>query len=127
MTLPKIVGLVLCRALEVDPTTGETSLMGVFNALRFRDWPTPMQQFTIYSALRGGVGEGTIKLALARQETEKVIHLYRRWVTLPGRGRYFNLVIPITRCVFPSPGRYGLTLYFDDHELTNRYLDVFTE
>ena len=127
MRLPKIVGLVLCRALEVDRATGETSLVGVFNALRFRDWPSPRQQFTIYSALHGGVGEGTIKLVIVRLETEKAIHLYQRWVTLPGPGRYFNLVIPITRCVFPLPGRYGLTLSFDDQELSNRYLDVFPE
>ena len=126
MRLPKIIGLILCRALEVDRITGETSLVGVFNALRFRDWPSPRQQFTIYSALHGGVGEGTIKLLIARLDTERAIHLYERRVTLPGPGRYFNLVISITQCVFPWPGRYGLTLYFDGQEVTNRYLDVFT-
>lgn len=127
MSLPKIIGLILCRTLESDRATGETSLVGVFNALRFRDWPSPGQQFIVYSALHGGVGEGTIQLVIARLDTERAIHRYQRWVTLPGPGRYFNLVIPITRCVFPLPGRYGLTLYFDGREVSNRYLDVFPE
>lgn len=127
MRLPKIIGLILCRTLETNRATGETSLVGVFNALRFRDWPSPGQEFTIYSALHGGVGEGTMKLVIARLESERTIHRYQRCVTLPGPGKYFNLVIPITRCVFPLPGRYGLTLYFDDQEVSNRYLDVFRE
>ena len=125
MRLPKVLGLVLCWAFEVDRTAGEVSLRGIFNALHFREWPSPIQRFTVYSVLHDGVGEGTIKLEVVRLETEQVIHRYQRWVTLPGRGNYFNLVIPITKGIFPSPGRYRVVLHFDNRELSDRVLDIF--
>ncbi|SRR5579883_2645929 len=127
MRLPKVLGLVLCWAFEVDRAAGEVLLRGIFNALHFRDWPSPPQRFAVYSVLQDGVGEGTIKLEVVRLETEQVVHRYQKWVALPGRGSYFNLVIPITNGIFPSPGRYKVALYFDNQELSGRLLDIYPE
>ncbi len=125
MRLPEVVSLVLCRAFEVNPANGQASLVGIFQVLVFRDWPPPVQRFTAYTTLLGGEGEGTIELAVHRLEEEQLIYRYRRWVTLPGPGQFFNVVIPVTRCVFPSPGRYTVTLYFDDYVLSTRTLELF--
>jgi hypothetical protein len=122
--LPQVTALTLCHRLDVDPTTGFVSLIGVFHALWFQEWPSPAQNFTAYVALYDGVGEGTMELAVTRLRGEDDIYYYQRWFTLPGRWSWLNLVIPVTICVFPHPGRYALRLRFDGKELTRRYLDV---
>jgi hypothetical protein len=113
--------------MALEPSTGVVSLVGVFQARRFRNFPSPVQGFTVYTTLYDGVGEGTMELAVSHLETEKDVGSYKRWFTLPGRGRVFNLVLELKRCVFPAAGRYGVALRFGGKEITSRYLDIFTE
>jgi hypothetical protein len=123
--LPEVLGLAMCERFGPDPATGRASLLGVFHALRFRVFPTAPQRFMVYTALFDGEGEGTIELIVSRLETEEDVHSYRRWFTFPERWQVINLMIPFTRCVFPAPGRYALTLRFNGNELTFRYMDIF--
>ena len=103
------------------------SLTGLFQALRFRRFPSPIHKFTVYAALYDGVGEGTMELEIERLETEEKIYALKRWITFPGRGMIVNYEIKVTRCVFPAPGQYLLTLRFDNQELTHRTLEIFRE
>jgi hypothetical protein len=123
-TLPRVVGLVLCRRMEVDLPTHQTSLVGLFNALTFSTFPAAAA-FTVYAVLYGGKGEGTMKLRVTRLETEEDIYSHERWWTLPGHGLNVHVEIKVRKCAFPGPGRYALSLRFDGQELTSRYLEVF--
>jgi hypothetical protein len=127
MKLPRVFSLLLCDRLAFDPAAGQASLVGVFQALRFRTFPSPPQSFTVYTALYDGIGEGTMEVVVTRLESEKDIGSYQRWFTLPGRARVVNFVTEFKRCVFEAPGRYAIALRFDKQELTHRYLDIFTE
>jgi hypothetical protein len=127
MKLPRVIGLTLCKRLGVDPTSGELSLVGIFQSLRFSAWPSPAHPFTAYALLYDGVGEGTIELVVNRLETEADIYTYQRWFVLPGRGMPVHLEILVRKCSFPAPGRYGLILRFDKNELTRRHLDIYAE
>jgi hypothetical protein len=122
--LPEVVALALCERMEVNPQARQASLVGFFHSLRFPAFPTAPQRFTVYTALFGGSGEGTIELAISQMETEATIDIYRRWFAFPERWMNINLEIPIQRCVFPAPGRYRLQLRFDDQDLSHRYLDI---
>lgn len=124
LRLPIAMGLVLCERLDIDPLARRMSLVGVFHSLRFRNFPTSPQRFTVYAALYGGIGEGTMELMITSLETEQDIHRYRRWQVLPVRGQIGTLEIRLQRCVFPAPGRYALKLSFDGGEATVRYLDI---
>jgi hypothetical protein len=122
--LPTVVSLMLCETLAVEPHLGRLSLVGLFHSRSFHAFPTPPQRFTVYAALFGGVGEGTIELMITRLETERDIHRYQRWHAFPDRNLTANLEIKLVKCVFPAPGRYALSLRFDGRELTRRYLDI---
>jgi hypothetical protein len=76
-------------------------------------------------ALYDGVGEGTIELRIMEWATERDVHVYTRWTTLPGRGLLGQMDLHMTKCVFPRPGRYRLTLQFDGQVLSQCFLDVF--
>ena len=58
---PKVIGLLPCKELGKDPTTGQISVVGLFQSLTFRDFPTPPQAFTVYVALYDGAGNGKMK------------------------------------------------------------------
>lgn len=45
---PKTLGIYLCKRIAIDPAIGEMSLVGLFNAMTFDRFPTPVQRFTIY-------------------------------------------------------------------------------
>jgi hypothetical protein len=124
--LPEVVGLVLCEGLDWHSARGKVSLSGVFQALGFRHFPTVPQDFTVYVALSGAVGEGALKLVITRLETDEEIYYYERWYSFPAdRLLVVNIELPVRRCVFESPGRYGFTLYFDGKFVTERSLLIF--
>lgn len=120
---PRVGGLVLCQRMHVDPLRGEISLVGVFNALTFARWPTSIVDFTAYAPLYGGSGEGTMKLVVTRMDTERDIYTFQRWYAAPGR-RTVHLEVLARRCAFPLPGRYLVSLWFDEHTIARRYLDL---
>lgn len=125
LPLPKPVALVLCQ--KVDVAAGRFSLVGLFHIRRFPVFPTPVQRFTVYVALHGGMGEGTMSLAIARAETENKIYVYQRWMSFADRDRVYDIEIRVRTCVFPAAGRYLCSLWFDNQIVTDRILDVLWE
>src|SRR5438105_9143223 len=98
--IPKVVGLTLCDHIDIDPQTGQFSLVGIFHSRYFRQFPSPVVGFTVYAALYGGRGEGTIELKINRAETETEVYRFRRWFSLPSR-QLVNAELKVKRCVFP--------------------------
>jgi hypothetical protein len=127
MKTPHVIGLVLCKSIGVDVSAGGMILTGVFHHLIYSAFPTSPQRFFAYAALYGGAGEGTIELAVSRLETEERIYRYQRWYAIPQSDLLIHLEIPVRRCAFPAPGRYGLSLRLDDEELAFRPLEIRLE
>lgn len=125
MKKPLVVGLTICKRMAVDPSQGETSLIGLFHSLGFRQFPTPAQSFTVYGALYGGTGEGIMELVCSRMETEEDVYRYQKWLYLPGPGTVTNLEMKVTRCSFPASGTYAFTLRVDGESLTHRSFEVY--
>jgi hypothetical protein len=89
--IPEVVGLLLCERLSFDRATHFATLAGLFQSLRFEQFPSPEKAFTVYAALYGGEGEGTIELTVMRLETEDDIYSYQRWFTFPDDQPLINL------------------------------------
>src|SRR5207237_967512 len=113
--------------LEFDQETHQGSLVGLFMSQRFREYPSPPIDFTVYGILFDGIGEGTLELAVQHVNTAKDIHRAQRWITFPDSFSSLHMQIKIHHCVFPGPGRYDLTLRFDGQEVTHRFLDVYQD
>jgi hypothetical protein len=125
---PEVAGLILCEQMAVVPGQGRMSLEGVFHARRFSEFPTDPQAFTVYAALTDGVGRRTLKLTVTRLETNGIIYSYRRAFAFPpDRLDHVNLEVRVKSCVFPAPGRYAVTLSFDDEAASERTLRIVEE
>ena len=115
------------------PPRGKPSLIDIFHALRFRHFPSPQLNFTVYFALYDGVGEGIMELTISQLQTEEDIVVLKENVVLPGRGMHRNCPISVNNFSFPAPGNYSITLRFrgenedTSNELAFRLLEVFHE
>ncbi|SRR6266487_515516 len=133
MRSPRVVGMMLCKSLSFLPPQGKPSLIDVFHALRFHQFPSLKTHFSVYFALYDGVGEGIMELKISRMETEEDVVLREEKVNLPGRAMHRNCLIPIRDCIFPAPGNYaiGLRLKREGEDMANdlalRFLDIFQE
>ncbi len=122
---PKPVGLILCKRYHVDPQVAEQSLIGVFHAFWARTFPYRAPEFTVYAALTGGKGEGRMVLEIMRMETEQVVYGYTKWYACLGDNLIATFERTVRQCLFPAPGRYSVTLKFEDQEVAQRIVDVF--
>jgi len=117
--------------LEVNPSTGKVSLVGIFQALHFQSFRSAQKSFTVYFALYDGLGEGIIELTISQLETERDVFYRRRHIVFPGRGMVMNIDFPVVNCRFPAPGNYAISLRLKGkeqdsiRELAYRFLDVF--
>lgn len=125
---PHVVGVTLCQELGVKSETGQVSLVGLFQALRVRTFPSPPQDFTVYFGLTDGVGEGTMTFTITRLETNDDLYTQSRWIAFPeDRLLVANMVVSVKACVFPAPARYGLSLSFDRALADERALQVYRD
>src|SRR5262249_52462419 len=118
---PQVIGLVLCDELQVDLAPARVSLTGVFHTRRPDAFPSAPQNVTVYTTLSDGAGEGRMRLEIIRLETGETIYTYERWFAfLADRLLILNLEIPVRKCIFPAPGRYGVRLLFDQELAAER-------
>ena len=83
--------------------------------------------FTVYCALYGGEGEGTISLVVSKWPEEKDVYRYQRWTAFSNTDDYTDLEIPVRKCCFPETGRYSFQLRFEEHLLGQRFVEVRKE
>jgi hypothetical protein len=121
--VPRAFALTLCERMDVNPATGQISLIGIFNYRRFPSYPTPPQRITAYTVLHDGLGEGTMELAITHAGTDQEFVRLQRWFAMTDRLQMVNLEI-IINCVFPAPGRYLFDLRFERQPITTRSLDL---
>ncbi len=121
---PRAIGPLLCRDSAIVPSTATMSLVGLFNARSYAQWPSPIDPFFFYTLLVGGEGEGLMEFVVLSASTEQMVYRYRRWYAVPNPDLPIHFLQKIQRCVFPLPGRYLVSLRFEGEILTQRPLDV---
>ncbi len=124
---PRAIGPLLCRDVTIVPSAATLSLVGLFNARSYADWPSPVDPFYFYALLMGGEGDGLMEFVVLNATTEQLVYRYPRWYTVPASDVPVHFLQRLQRCVFPMPGRYLVALRFDGEILTQRHLDVFQD
>jgi hypothetical protein len=121
---PQACGLILCARVRVEVFPASFNLDALFLGHSFSDFPALAPTFHIYAALFGGRGEGVMELACMELEKERDIYYHKRWIAFSGPARTIHYVVPISKLVFPTPGRYRLTMSFDKEAVAVRMVDV---
>jgi hypothetical protein len=74
-----------------------------------------------------GEGEGELRPEITQLARERAVYRWSIWTGFPGRGMLLHREIRVTRCPFPAPGRYSLTLFFDGIEIAKHFLDIYAD
>ena len=103
------------------------TLVNSFTKLFAAVFPTPPQQFSLCAAFTDGQGERTIDGVITRLETDKEIYTFQKTIHFPSRTTEVRVVYNISKCSFPAPGRYQISMAIDGEWVTSRTLHVIRE
>lgn len=122
---PRVVALVLCSSVDVDPE-GELTIKSAFQSISFADFPGRHPKMEIYIELEGLYEPADFIVTISRIEAEGEGH----WRSeIQSRNRFPNGVGPlVASCpdlIFDRPGRYAIqVLTSDGRPLMDRSLYV---
>ncbi len=127
MFLPPIaVGLKVCQQAITQEGTRHVTLVNCMKRLEVAKLPSSPQNFTVYAILTDGLDEFDLKLVISSLADLEPF-FQRRWkVTIadPLKEKWFY--IEVKRLVFPTEGRYQLTLFANHDLLAQCSLEVIS-
>jgi hypothetical protein len=123
---PKAAGLIVCQHVIVEESTRNMTLVNTFKRLRAIGFPSPPQPFTVYAALTDGRGVLTLDLVVYRPDTLEEIYGRTGRVTFADPLRQERLLVRVSQCSFPVPGRYLISLLADGDEVTYGVVELLS-
>jgi hypothetical protein len=125
MTPPPIVlGLTICEKVIIEEGTKNVTLVSTFTKFTVEEFPSRSHRVAVYTVLTDGLGDATMDLWLARQDTGEVIQRLRGQIHFPDRLAEVRVLFRLNDCSFPAPGEYQFTLLADGEWLAQRQLQV---
>jgi hypothetical protein len=121
---PTALGMQICDGLIVEENTRRVSLINCFSALRSTQFPTGPRPFWVFADLTDGSGPGHANLIVVRAETGEHVFSESKPIRFLNRLQVVQYGWRVTRCSFPAPGRFFITLSVDGEFVAQRWLDV---
>lgn len=123
-TKPQVLCWLLCDGVHIDPATGKHTILGVFSAIRGRQFPLT-HPFMIWFLTLTDVpaGEHKIKISLGLTP-ESMSPLLDRAFQSQGPLQRINLINDVRNLSFPAPGDYSIQIEVDDEVLLVTSLTV---
>jgi hypothetical protein len=122
---PIAVGLTLCEQAIVEEGTRRISLINAFTHWKVTTFPSVPRPFCVVSVLTDGVGDGTIRLTITREETAAVIYDVRHSAHFPNRLSEMRALFRVNDCSFPAAGLYYATLSVDGEWVAQKRFQVY--
>ncbi len=121
---PVAIALTICDLVIVDERTKNISTINQFSRLKITSTPSPPRAFAVFALLKDGLGNGTIEIAVTRQETDSMVYDLRRPIHFPDRLKEVRSLFRLHDCSFPAPGKYIFTLLVDGEWIAHQELEV---
>lgn len=124
MTLD-VLTFLLARVVDLDPVSRTYNMLGAFERLPLREFPSRPQAFYCFAELTGWRGDLalTLRVVDADEERPPVLTNDAR-VNLPSPLHTAHVVFAVKRVAFPSPGHYRAQFFAGNRLLRERRLFV---
>ncbi len=123
-TKPQVLCWLLCDGVHIDPATGKHTILGVFSAIRGRQFPLT-HPFMIWFLTLTDVAAGKHKIKISLGLTaDSMSPLLDREFESQGPLQRINLINDVRNLSFPAPGDYSIQIEVDDQVLLNTNLTV---
>lgn len=123
-TKPQVLSWLLCDGVHIDPATGKHTILGVFSAIRGRQFPLTHPFMIWFLTLTNvAAGEHKIKISLGLSPESMSVLLDRAFQS-QGPLQRINLINDVRNLAFPAPGDYNITIEVNDELLLATNLTV---
>ncbi|MGN0867345.1 MAG: DUF6941 family protein [Oligosphaeraceae bacterium] len=102
------IGLIPCDTLIQDRITGKKSFIGVFDRISSSKFPLVSRPFYILVCLAGRNGTYPFSLELSSEKEGQVVFEAKGNVVMVSPTDGVDMVFPIQRVQFPTPGLYWI-------------------
>ena len=123
-TEPVLVALLFADNVIVEASTNKRTIVGAFSELRSARFPAVFPPWWIYAAVDNVAGSVPYALNLVSDETDQVVVGISGDITVQDGPRGVEMQVRIPNAVFPSPGRYNLSLSLGGERVGGRVLRV---
>lgn len=124
--VPVLVAVLVCDTAGADPATGKKNLIGVFDRVIARTFPS-QRPMSVYVKLTDA--EGSYKIQLRYVQTRSSQELARAEAPAESASRLGSLdfVISTPPLPIPSEGRYEFQVFANDIYLGGTFIDAVAQ
>lgn len=124
--VPVLVAVLVCDAAVTDPATGKSNLIGIFDRVNVRAFPS-QRPMSVYVKLTDA--EGSYKIQVRYVQTGSGQELIRAEgeAAFADRLGSLNFLISLPPLPIPSEGRYEFQVFANDIYLGGTFIDAVAE
>lgn len=121
---PQVLAWLTCDGVHVDPATGKHTLLGIFAAIRGRQFPVVHPYMVWFLTLSDvPTGKHKVKISMGTDHASMTPLIDQPFESQNPLQR-INLINEIRNLSFPKPGDYSLVIEVDDEPLLATSLNV---
>jgi hypothetical protein len=124
MQRPSALGLFLCDQVIFDRDNGKPTLVGIFDAIRCNQFPSPIKPMDAYAVITDGQGTVTLDLVVSSIESGEAITALSMEQDLSDPLAICHVRFRIRAPSFAAPGQYLFELLADGEPICHRRLHV---
>ena len=121
--IPVLVAALICDAAALDRTTGKKTLVGIFDRLYVRAFPT-LHPMALYLKLADAEGNYKFQVKMVHRDTEEVLATVNAEITVKDRLLSNDFYMDADSLPFPRPGRYEFQVWANDIYLGAVFIDA---
>lgn len=124
--VPVLVAVLVCDTAVADPATGKKSLIGIFDQVIVRAFPS-QRPMSVYVKLTDAEGYYKIQLRYVQTGSGQELALAEAPAESTNRLRSLDFVIPTPSLLIPSEGRYEFQVFANDIYLGGTFIDAVAQ
>ncbi len=121
--VPVLVAALVCDAAVADPTTGKKNLVGIFDRVNVRTFPT-QQPMSLYVKLTDAEGFYNVQVRYVQSNSGQELAKAEGQAQFASRLGSFDFLISLPSVPVPSEGRYEFQIWANDVYLGGTFIDA---
>ena len=121
--VPVLVAALVCDAAVADPASGKKSLIGIFDRLYARQFPT-QRPMSLYFKVADAEGKYVVTIRFLFTKNNTLLAEAKGEFNAPNRLASIDQYIPFPPLAFPEAGRYEFHILANDVFIGAAFLDA---
>ena len=121
---PKVLAFLVCDSVYRENTTGKCFILGTFNRVMARQFPTIHDQLHVYIAMTNSHGSGRGRLELIQLSNDEPLLQLEGNIQFPDPLAVVEMDFRLEHIPFVEPGEYEFRMHYDDTQIAERKIVI---